>query len=119
MKVNALLDVRLIEGPQACEGLTESQTEALFLVARESLTNVRKHAKAHSVTATLEHSENGSFRMTIADDGKGFDSSQPRSGLGLHNIHERISAFNGQIDIKSAIGQGTQLTVDIPLEAKE
>ena len=117
LKVNALLDVQLIEGPQACEGLSAEQTKALFHVARESLANVRKHAKAHSVTASLEH-RGGSFRMTIVDDGGGFDPNQPSSGLGLRNIRERVSALGGQIDIKAAVGQGTQVTVDILLERK-
>ena len=118
LKVNALLDVHLVEGPQACEGLSEEQTEALFHVARESLTNVRKHAKAHSVTASLER-RSGGFRMTIVDDGGGFDPNEPSSGLGLRNIRERVSALGGQIEITAAAGEGTQVTVDIPLERKE
>ncbi|MCI0890110.1 MAG: GAF domain-containing sensor histidine kinase [Chloroflexi bacterium] len=114
LKVNALLDVQLIEGTQACEGLSEQQTEALFNVARESLANVRKHADAHSVTARLEL-RNGGFRMMIIDDGKGFDPGQPNAGLGLRNIRERVSTVGGQIDIKTAPGQGTEVTVDLPL----
>ena len=118
LKVNALLDVHLVEDPQACDRLSEEQTEALFHVARESLANVRKHANAHSVTASLKHG-NGGFRMTIVDDGDGFDSSEPSSGLGLRNIRERVTALGGQIEIKATAGQGTQLTVDIPLGEKE
>ena len=118
LKVNALLDVQLVEEPQACAGLSEEQTEALFHVARESLANVRKHAQARSVTATLNH-RNDTFRMTIVDDGNGFDPNEPSSGLGLRNIRERVSALDGQIDIKTAAGQGTRLTVEIPLELQE
>ena len=94
------------------------QTEALFHVARESLANVRRHAAAHSVTARLERSHGG-FRMMITDDGKGFDSAEPNTGLGLRNIRERISTLGGQIDIRTAASRGTEVTVDLPLRVKE
>ncbi len=114
LKVNALLDVRLSEGPQACESLSQEQTEALFHIARESLANVRKHAMAHSVTASFEQ-RNGNFRMTIADDGRGFDVEQPSNGLGLRNIRERISTLGGSVEVDSSEGKGTQVKVDLPL----
>ena len=114
LKVNALLDVRIFEGPQVCESLSEEQTEALFHIARESLANVRKHAQAHSVTASFEQ-RNGNFRMTISDDGRGFDVEQPSSGLGLRNIRERISTLGGSVEVDSTEGKGTRVMVDLPL----
>ena len=118
LKVNALLNVHLVEDPGACEELSVEQTEALFHVARESLANVRRHADAHSVTARLERSHGG-FRMMITDDGKGFDPGQLNAGLGLRNIRDRVSTLGGQIDIKTAAGEGTEVTVDLPLGEKE
>ncbi|MCH8188956.1 MAG: ATP-binding protein, partial [Proteobacteria bacterium] len=73
LKVNELMDVQLHEEAGACQGLSEEQISALFLVAQESLTNVRKHAQASHVSARLER-QNGAFRMIIADDGIGFDA---------------------------------------------
>ena len=117
LKVNALLDVRLIEEPEACRGLSEEQIAALFHVVQESLTNVRKHAQAASVTARLEQ-WNGIFRMTITDDGVGFDPARLGSGQGLHNMRERVEALGGRLQVESANGEGTRLTVELPL-AKE
>jgi signal transduction histidine kinase len=117
LKVNTLMDVRLIEEPDACRGLSSEQLAALFHVAREAVTNVRKHAQATGVAARLEE-RNGVFRMTITDNGVGFDPARPGGGQGLRNIHERVAALAGRIEIQSAGGQGTRLTVEVPL-AKE
>ena len=117
LKVNTLMDVQLTEDPNACRGLSEEQLAALFHVAREALTNVRKHAHATTVAARLEQHD-GVFRMTITDDGVGFDRVQPRSGQGLRNIHERVAALDGLLEIQSAEGEGTRLTFEVPL-AKE
>jgi len=117
LKVNTLMEVHLTEEPNACRGLTEEQLAALFHVAREALTNVRKHAHATVVAARLEQHD-GVFRMTISDDGVGFDHVQPRGGQGLRNIHERVAALDGRLEIQSAEGAGTRLTFEVPL-AKE
>ncbi len=115
LQVNALLGVHLIEEPEACRGLTQEQVTALYHVVQESLTNVRKHAQAATVTTRLEQ-ENGTFRLTISDDGVGFDQRQPTAGQGLGNIRERVGALGGRLDVTSAKGKGTRLTVELPLE---
>jgi signal transduction histidine kinase len=114
LKVNTLLNVQLVEESGACRGLSEEQIDALFHVAQESLTNVQKHAQAGSVKARLEQ-QDGTFRMTIADDGVGFDPARPGSGQGLHNMQERVEALGGRLEVQSADGKGTQLTVELPL----
>lgn len=114
LKVNALMDVQLLEESGACRGLSETQITALFHIAQESLTNVRKHAQADSVKARLEQ-ENGVFRMTITDDGVGFDLTRQGSGQGLHNMRERVEALGGELDVQSEEGGGTRLTVEVPI----
>ena len=117
LQVNEILDVQLIEEPGACRGLSEKQIRGLFHVAQESLTNVRKHANAARVTARLEQ-RNGIFKLTIADDGAGFDPARPGGGQGLRNMRERVEALGGRLLIEAAAGQGTKLTVDVPLATK-
>ena len=115
LQVNTLLGVHLIEEPDACRGLTQDQVTALYHVVQESLTNVRKHAQAATVTTRLEQ-ENGTFRLTISDDGVGFDQTQPTAGQGLGNMRERVGALGGRLDVTSAKGEGTRLTIELPLE---
>ena len=114
LKVNDLMDVQLVEAPGACKGLSEDQITALFHVAQESLTNVRKHAQAAHASARLER-QNGAFRMIIADDGVGFDTARPGGGQGLHNMRERMAALGGRLHVESMNGQGTRLIVELPL----
>ncbi len=91
----------------------------LFRIAQEALNNIRKHARASKVTIKLESKDN-SIRMTVTDDGQGFEAPERIEGmvsagrLGLMGMHERARLLNGTLQIKSAPGKGTELTVDIP-----
>lgn len=118
LKAHSLIDVELIEEPGACTGLSEERTTALFHLAQESLTNVRKHAKASSVSTRLSQCD-GVFRMTVTDDGAGFDVSRPSAGQGLPNMRERAEALGGTLQLESGPGHGTTLTIEIPLETGE
>jgi signal transduction histidine kinase len=117
LKVNALLEVELEEGAGACRGLSEEQTGELYLVAQESLTNVRKHARASRVSAKLEQ-RNGRFRLTIADDGVGFDVERSNGGQGLPNLRERVERLGGSLRITSAAGKGAVVVAEIPVRRK-
>jgi signal transduction histidine kinase len=114
LQVNALLDVQLVEQPGACQRLTEEQTNTLFLVAQEALTNVRKHASASQVTARLAQ-QNGLFTMTVTDNGAGFDPSGPASGQGLRNMRDRLERLGGKLHVRSGQGQGADVVVEMPL----
>jgi len=89
----------------------------LFRIAQEALTNVARHAEAHQVSIMLEEM-NGGARLTIADDGIGFDPekrSQPnnRRGLGLLTMAERAESIGGRLRIDSAPGRGTRVIVEV------
>ena len=91
---------------------------ALFRIVQEALNNVAKHAKASQVTLTLE-SGDGKGRLTIADDGIGFDPKthhQPgrEPEWGLINMRERAEAIEGKFDIEIAPGKGTKIIVEVP-----
>jgi PAS domain S-box-containing protein len=91
----------------------------LFRIAQEALNNVRKYARASLVTIKLEASEND-IKMTVTDNGRGFEmpaqaAEMVSSGkLGLMGMRERAGLLNGNLQIKSAPGQGTELTVSLP-----
>jgi signal transduction histidine kinase len=89
--------------------------EALFRIAQEALTNVAKYARAGKVVVTLDTTPHDS-RLTIADDGCGFDPSgwqQPAKdhGWGLMIMRERAAAVGAELSLESAPGQGTRVTV--------
>jgi len=99
-------------------GLLPDETElALYRVLQEALSNIVRHSGAASVTIRLDR-EDDHVRMSIRDDGKGFDTSGPDrhwGGLGLFGMEERAAAVGGRLDIMSARGEGTRLDVVIPI----
>jgi signal transduction histidine kinase len=89
--------------------------EALFRIAQEALTNVAKYARAGKVLVTFDTTSNVS-RLTIADDGCGFDPSalkQPAKdhGWGLMIMRERAAAVGAELSVESSPGQGTRVIV--------
>jgi signal transduction histidine kinase len=93
---------------------------ALFRIIQEAINNITKYAEAHSVKIKLE-SKDQKIVVLIEDDGKGFDAEyilnnrNERKSLGLLGIEERVTLLGGTFSIKSQIGQGTRLTIAIPL----
>src|SRR5258705_7532376 len=92
----------------------------LYRVVQEALTNAVKHAKASNVWIRAWR-ENLVLCGSIRDDGGGFDSGQARAipgrkGLGLIAMQERVTAIGGTLRIQSNAGNGTDLSIQIPLE---
>src|SRR6266481_4872874 len=101
--------------------LSSSVETTLYRIVQEALTNAVKHAKASNVWIRAR-SEDFVLLCSIRDDGGGFDSSQTsaapcRKGLGLIAMQERVSAIGGTLRIESRPGQGTELSIRLPLEA--
>lgn len=96
--------------------LPEQQALAIYHLARESLTNVRKHAGASSVALRLV-TEGDGLVLEIRDDGCGFDVSMPvaHEHMGLRNMRDRVEALGGTVEIESAPGRGTLVRAHLPL----
>jgi signal transduction histidine kinase len=94
---------------------------ALFRITQEALMNTAKHADAKSVAITLGCNP-GTARLTVADDGNGFIAPstphQQVSGWGMTIMRERAELVGGKFTIDALPGQGTSVTVEIPLEGK-
>lgn len=86
---------------------------ALFRIAQEALTNVRRHARASRVDVLLDYLDPEQIKLVVRDNGIGTDSQQG-IGFGLLGIQERVNLLKGQLHIDSAAGQGFILTVWIP-----
>jgi PAS domain S-box-containing protein len=94
----------------------------LFRVAQEALTNVKKHARATTVRIVLRRLEE-KVRLEVADEGKGFDPSEPkREGraagqrVGLSSMRERVELLGGRLNIWSEPEVGTTVVAEVPLE---
>ena len=91
-----------------------SEVEVLFLrTTQELLANVRKHAKARHVTVTLSYISDV-VALDVRDDGTGFASGTTTGGFGLRGLRERTQQFGGTVDIDSAAGEGTTVSVTVP-----
>ncbi len=108
--VIALGDVRLAEGVET----------ALYRIIQEALTNIVRHAQAHSVSILVEL-RNGIVIAVIEDDGQGFEikgtTGEPH--LGLLGIRERAELQGGRLTIESDPGSGTSVFVEIPIHDEE
>lgn len=89
---------------------------ALYRIVQEGLTNVARHAEAHTVSVMVEQRD-GRVRAIIEDDGIGFNMADAASGerLGLYGMQERSELLGGTITIESAPGQGTSVFVEVPV----
>jgi PAS domain S-box-containing protein len=90
----------------------------LYQVVRESLNNVVKHSNAQNAHVRIDM-ENGNYRVTVADDGAGFDprvlgAPTAEGGFGLYSMRERLLAIDGSLRIESAPGRGTVVTAILP-----
>jgi signal transduction histidine kinase len=93
-----------------------------FLCFREALGNALKHADASRIEVTMTLTKPGFLSVCIVDDGKGFDPGLiiDRSvGLGLAMITERVESVGGYARIQSALAEGTQVRIMVPLTTQE
>src|SRR5258706_5152083 len=99
--------------------LTGEQSTAVFRIFQEALTNILRHAQATTVQIQL-HKENGAAVLTISDNGRGI-TDEEKSGqrtLGLLGMRERAHLIGGTININGSDGEGTVITVRIPISLK-
>jgi signal transduction histidine kinase len=94
------------------EGITKIN---LYRILQESLQNCVKHAEASTVYISFETNEKDMV-ISIQDNGRGFDASKGKTGIGHKNIKSRIEKIKGRWTLRSAPGIGTTVLLEIPLE---
>lgn len=110
----------MIEFEIACDDfpeslLTEDQQLTIYRILQEQVNNIIKHAQATRVMISLLMSEGGEqIQLLVSDNGKGFDLSEKRKGVGLRNIISRTETYGGYINIHTAPGCGCELKVVFP-----
>jgi PAS domain S-box-containing protein len=107
----------LVQVPDNLPALSDAKAIGLFRILQEALTNVMRHAQAHTVELTLSV-EGTELRLTISDDGVGFIETQGRPvSFGVVGMRERVLMMGGQLNLHSELGEGTTLSVTVPLDA--
>jgi signal transduction histidine kinase len=87
---------------------------AVYFSILEALQNVAKYANAPNVWIALEH-DDGRLTFEVRDDGRGFDAEARAYGTGLQGIADRLTALDGSLEIRSAVGRGTTVIGSVPV----
>jgi len=118
--LRALVEQFQIDVPVALElpkkplALSADQSLALFRIAQESLTNIRKYAKATQVKLALYEQEQ-QVVLAVQDNGQGFETDNIEvHGHGIAGMKHRTQMFDGSLELDSAPGKGTRIEVRLP-----
>ena len=104
-----------IEIPETQPELDHPTSLALFRIAQEAFTNIRKYAQARHVSLKVTVTDERVF-MEITDDGRGFDPAQVgEECFGLDSMRHRARMISANVGVRSAPGQGTAISVDYTL----
>ena len=108
----------LLESPSSLEQIDKGQELMFYRIAQELINNAIKHAAATQVDVQFVYLDD-SVRMSVLDDGKGFDYDEAvkdrQSGLGLRNIESRLSVVDGHVTFDVAPGRGSRIHVQARL----
>jgi signal transduction histidine kinase len=94
------------------EGLPDAAATAVYFVVSEALTNVAKYARAEHATVAVRRVAD-KVVVEVSDDGVG--GADVAGGSGLRGLSDRVSALDGRLELRSPVGEGTQVRAEIPL----
>ncbi len=86
----------------------------IYCIVKEAMMNVQKHARASQVIFCVNSNSEG-IVLDIKDNGIGFESDKKGTGFGLQGMMERVQLVGGKIEIKTALTQGTQIQITLPV----
>src|ERR671910_178516 len=107
-------EIRLVVEEGFPVSLPRKQSVELLRILQEALANVRRHSGARNVEVRLR-ADDEAIQIEVADDGQGFDPGSARAGMGLVGMRERVEGLGGKIEVRSRLGEGTKVTVRVPV----
>jgi signal transduction histidine kinase len=116
LEVSLAIDLAYEKGRRPERHTPELET-AMYRIVQEALNNARRHGGAERATVEIEEGQTA-VRLSIRDDGCGFDMAGPRSGFGLTGMWERAELLGGTLEITSAPGQGTAVQATLPVQRR-
>ncbi len=87
----------------------------LLRIVQEALANARRHSRAGRIEVRLRREAGEEVLAEVMDDGRGFDRASVQAGVGLSAMRERVDGLGGKIEVRSRPGEGTNVTVRVPL----
>jgi len=94
--------------------LPDAHRTCLYRIVQEALTNAVRHSGAKTVDLQVASSD-GSIRVKVTDDGRGFDAAfEKRKGIGLLGMEERVRELGGQFHVVSVPGRGASVEILLP-----
>jgi two-component system sensor histidine kinase UhpB len=106
---------RRLESPRL--PLSEEQELVIYRVAQEALTNVVRHAQAHSVELQLRRTDEHVV-LSVSDDGRGLPHGAPASSHGIRGMRERAMLIGADIAVRPRPGHGTEVELSIPVDPR-
>ncbi|MFK8066804.1 MAG: ATP-binding protein [Gammaproteobacteria bacterium] len=101
------------------DDLSQDVSITIYRIVQECLNNVAKHSQATDVYINLYKENSNALKLSIEDNGIGFDITRATPGLGLPGMQERVEALNGEFKIKSDLSRGVEIQVTLPLKKLE
>lgn len=86
-----------------------------WLIYKEIITNAIRHSECTHLDINISLSENSSYLIRISDNGKGFEPDKIQNGNGVNNIHSRIKAMNGEVELTTSHKNGTSWEITYPV----
>jgi signal transduction histidine kinase len=116
LDVDVSVDLDYEQGREQERHIPEIET-AMYRIVQEALTNAAKHGGANRAVVEI-HDEGAEVRLSVRDDGSGFDTSEHSDGFGLVGMYERVHLLDGMLDVDSAPGSGTTITAHFPIQRR-
>jgi len=101
-----------VDADDVADDLPDDYRTCIYRVVQEALHNATRHSRAEHVRVTVKH-DAADVRVSIADDGAGFHASD--KGMGILGMEERVRNLGGDFEIKSEPGQGTTVSIRLPM----
>ncbi|WP_195341431.1 MULTISPECIES: tetratricopeptide repeat-containing sensor histidine kinase [Bacteroides] len=108
----------VLEPEEGFDHLSQKVALEIYRIVQEATGNALKHAQATHIKIILVR-EGNRIKLTIADNGKGFEQQTGKSGIGLVIIKERVENLKGVLTLSSVPGKGTDVIVEIDLDGLE
>lgn len=112
LEKNGLKTIKNLYITKKIDDLEDTILVNIYRIIQEVVNNILKHSKASIVVFDIIESENTLY-INIKDNGLGFDFKETKKGIGLKNINKRVASFNGNFEIETKNGIGTEVKISL------